>query len=268
MDSVVQTEGRGPLMLAFPHSGTLLPPGLFSRLNTLGQRLGDTDWYLDPLFAGLVPDAGTLKASFHRYAIDLNRDPADLSLYPGQNTTGLMPLTDYDGRPIWIAGGEPTDAERHARLDQFHAPYHVALTRMLARIRERHGVAILVDCHSIRRTVPYLFEGDLPDISLGTFDGKSVHPRLRAALEDRLSTQSEFSFVLDGRFKGGWTTRHYGQPDHGVHAFQIELCQDLYCTETPDSAAPQMGAPRLEALRTLLADLLALASELAPWLKP
>jgi N-formylglutamate deformylase len=220
--------GASPLILAFPHAGTDLPPDIWERLNDNGRLLADTDWHIDRLYAGLLPAATTVRANFHRYVIDANRDPAGNSLYPGENTTGLVPETDFDGQPIWRAGQEPATAEIESRVTQFHAPYHAALAGEIARVRKLHGVAVVYDCHSIRSRIPFLFSGRLPDFNIGTNEGRTCSSALEVAAVDAARHAPGFTSVVNGRFKGGWTTRHYGRPDTGVHAIQMELAQSTY----------------------------------------
>lgn len=155
-------HGRSPVIIGLPHTGTDVPAEIWSRLNQSGQILADTDWHIHQLYAGLSDDATTVRANFHRYVIDANRDPQGTTLYPGQNTTGLVPTTDFDGKPIWKAGCEPTKEETVDRVKRFHAPYHAALSAEIERIKAIHGVAILYDCHSIRSSIPYLFKSTLP----------------------------------------------------------------------------------------------------------
>lgn len=262
MTPVVVQEGASPLILAMPHTGTALPPAILARLNPRGQVLADTDWHIDRLYAGLVPDATVVRATFHRYVIDANRPPDGASLYPGQNTTGLVPETDFDGQPIWTA--PPTPAEIEERRQTFHAPYHAALAAQIARVRARHGVAILYDCHSIRSHIPFLFEGRLPDFNIGTAGGTACAPQVADLVAGCCARAEGFRWVLDGRFKGGWTTRHYGRPDEGVHAVQMELAQATHLShEAPpfaydaDRAAPLRGH-----LGTILNGLCALAPTL------
>ena len=180
MTPVEVAQGEGPVILGLPHTGTAVPAEIFARLNETGRALADTDWHVDRLYDGLLPGATTVRARFHRYVIDANRGPDDASLYPGQNTTGLCPVTDFDGRPIWREGEEPTAEEVAERTAAFHAPYHAALAAEIERVRARHGVAILYDCHSIRSVIPFLFEGTLPDFNVGTADGASCAPAVES----------------------------------------------------------------------------------------
>ena len=263
MTPVEVTRGAGPIILGMPHGGMFLPPEVRARLNPLGRTLADADWHIDALYAGLAPEATVVRATFHRYVIDANRPPDGASLYPGQNTTGLIPETDFDGRPIWDA--PPTPADAAARLAAFHAPYHAALAAEIARVRARHGVAILWDCHSIRSRIPFLFEGVLPDFNIGTADGASCDGRITAAVQAVCAGAAGFTHVINGRFKGGWTTRHYGRPATGVHAIQMEIAQSAYLeTEQPPFAYSPDRAGRI---RPALAAALARLADLAPDLK-
>jgi len=226
-------QGDSPLILAFPHTGTHVPQDCAARLNEVGRALSDTDWHIDGLYNGLVGGITTVRTPIHRYVIDVNRGPDDASLYPGQNTTGLCPLTDFDCRPIYLAGRAPDAAEIARRTAAYHAPYHAALSAELARIKARHGFAILYDCHSIRSHIPFLFDGRLPDFNIGTNSGASCAPAIETLVLGHVQAAKGYTSVLNGRFKGGWTTRHYGQPAYGVHAIQMELAQSTYMHEAP-----------------------------------
>lgn len=255
----VVEEGDSPLILAFPHVGTGVPPQVAARLNAEGRLLRDTDWHIHRLYDGLIPGVTTVTATQSRYVIDLNRDPSGASLYPGQATTGLIPETTFDNVPIWDVPPGPADVAEWT--DKVHRPYHAALTAQIERVRARHGVAVLYDCHSIRSRCPWLFEGVLPDLNIGTNGGITCAPELEAAV-CRVAMASGRSWVLNGRFKGGWTTRHYGQPNHGVHAIQMELAQITHlATEDPPFA---LDATKADRLRQPLTDILATLADLAP----
>ena len=184
MNPVEVRRGSSPVILGLPHTGTHVPADIQDRLNANGKLLADTDWHIHTLYDGLLPGASTVRATFHRYVIDANRDPSGQSLYPGQNTTGLIPLTDFDEKPIWEEGRAPDDGDIATRLAAFHRPYHEALAAEIARVKAEHGVAILYDCHSIRSVVPFLFEGTLPDFNIGTNDGNSCAPEIEQATRD------------------------------------------------------------------------------------
>lgn len=263
MTPVEVTRGDSPVVLGLPHTGTFLPPEIFSRLNDRGRILADTDWHIHKLYEGLLPGASTVRATFHRYVIDANRAPDDESLYPGKNTTGLVPVTDFDGAPIWT---DPPGADDIARRrTEFHAPYHAALATELDRVRARHGIAILYDCHSIRSHIPFLFEGTLPDFNIGTAGGVACAPELEAATLEICAGAGGYTHILNGRFKGGWTTRHYGRPAEGLHAIQMELAQSTHLdTETPPFALSPEKAARL---RPVLSAILHRLADLAPSLR-
>jgi formiminoglutamase len=261
MTPVEVVRGDGPVVLGLPHTGTWLPEEIRARLNDRGRVLADTDWHVERLYDGLLPGATTVRATFHRYVVDANRGPDDASLYPGQNTTGLVPTTDFDGLPIW--GEAPGAAEVAERIARFHAPYHAALAAEIARAKARHGVAILYDCHSIRSHIPFLFEGTLPDFNIGTNDGATCDPRIADAVRAPCAATGR-TLAVNGRFKGGWTTRHYGRPETGVHAIQMELAQSTHlAAEAPPFAYDEAKAEALRAtLREILQSLAALASRL------
>lgn len=243
------TRGSSPLVLGLPHTGTGVPPEIWEDLNANGQALADTDWHIHELYDGLVEEVTTVRTPVHRYVIDVNRDPEGVSLYPGQNTTTLCPLTDFDGREIWREGGAPDAAEVARRRASYHAPYHAALAAELERVKALHGFAVLYDCHSIRSRIPFLFEGRLPDFNVGSNLGTTCDPAVEALTVARCEAAKGYASVLNGRFKGGWTTRHYGRPGEGLHAIQMELAQAAYCAE----AAPWTYDPeRAEALRAHL----------------
>jgi len=258
MHPVEVRRGDGPVVLGLPHTGTYVPPEIRARLNARGRALADTDWNIHKLYDGVLEGATTVRATFHRYVIDANRDPSGQSLYPGQNTTGLVPLTDFDGAPIWEV--PPSGGEVEHRRETWHAPYHAALREELDRVRRKHGVAVLYDCHSIRSHIPFLFEGRLPDFNIGTNGGTSCAQAITAAVEEVCHAAQGYTSVTDGRFKGGWTTRHYGQPETGLHAIQMELAQSTYMDEAPPW--PYLHE-RAEALRPHLADILQRIAQLA-----
>ena len=259
MEPVEVVRGSGVIVLGLPHTGTHVPEPIRDRLNETGQSLADTDWHIHKLYDDLLPDVTMVRATFHRYVIDANRDPSGASLYPGQNTTGLVPLTDFDGTSIWKT--PPEGAEIEHRRTAFHTPYHTALMAELERVKQSHGVAVLYDCHSIRSRIPYLFEGRLPDFNIGTNDGRTCAPRLEALVHDTCRSARGYTSVLNGRFKGGWTTRHYGQPANGVHAIQMELAQSTYLrSERPPW---RYDAAKAARLRPVLAEILSQLSAFA-----
>ena len=238
-------RGDGPLLISAPHAGTYLPDELAARLTPPGRALVDTDWYADRLypFAGEL-GATVLRAGWSRYAIDLNRDPAGVSLYPGARTTGLVATETFEGEPLYAPGDEPNDDEVRVRRALCFDPYHDALAGELERIRALHGYALLIDAHSIWGRLPLLFDGELPEINLGTNSGRSCDPALIASAVGAVAA-SPFSHVLDGRFKGGYITRRYGAPAQAIHALQIEINQRAYLADGSRTAWDEAKAARL-----------------------
>jgi N-formylglutamate deformylase len=256
-------RGNSPIVLGLPHTGTHVPDDIWALLNDRGRELVDTDWHIERLYDGLLPGATTVRATFHRYVIDANRAPEDESLYPGQNTTGLVPATDFDGKAIWTRA--VTAREIAQRCADYHAPYHTALGAELDRVLALHGTAILWDCHSIRSLIPFLFEGQLPDFNIGTNSGASCDPGIAQITSQACQGARGYTSVLNGRFKGGWTTRHYGNPATGVHAIQMELAQSTHLMT--ESAPFAYDAAKAARLRPILSAILHDLAVLAPTLK-
>lgn len=252
-------RGQGPLLVSVPHAGTWLPPELRPRFTEAALAVEDTDWHLDQLYAfatGL--GASLILPRCSRYVVDLNRPPTDAPMYPGVNNTGLCPVQNFRGEPIYREGQAPDPAEIVQRRDRFWKPYHQVLADELARLKAVHGHAVLFDGHSIKSELPWLFEGRLPDLNLGTAEGRSCAPSMRAVVARVAAGADGFSQVLDGRFKGGYITRHYGQPEQGVHAVQLEMCWSTYMAEQPPYALDPARVARLQpVLQALLQGLLA-----------
>jgi N-formylglutamate deformylase len=223
--------GRTPLLVSMPHTGTHLPEWLEPRLTRAAKALPDTDWHLEPLYDFLDElGASVLVATHSRYVVDLNRPPDNANLYPGQDTTGVVPLDTFHKAPLYRAGFGPTDAEARSRIEQYWRPYHARLAAVLAELRKQHGYALLWDAHSILSVLPRFFAGTLPDFNLGTADGRSCAPGIGEKLLEKISGDSK---VLNGRFKGGYITRTYGDPGNHVHAVQLELAEAVYMEEQP-----------------------------------
>ena len=220
-------RGDGPVILAQPHCGTFLPAGIRECLNMHGRKLVDTDWHVDRLYDQLLDNVTIVRAAFHRYVIDANRDPSGESLYSNHNTTGLIPDISFDNIPIWTQPINNKDLE--ARLP-YHTAYHKALQNELQRLQGLHPLVVLYDCHSIRSQLPFLFSGRLPDFNIGDNNGQSCASDLVQCLANVCAQTPEYSYVINGRFRGGWTTRYYGRPAEGVHAVQMELAQNTYLT--------------------------------------
>lgn len=252
-------KGTRPLILAQPHSGTFVPEEMWPNLSPAGRGLKDTDWYIPKLYEGLIDDISIVRANFSRYVIDANRDPKGKSLYPGQNTTSLVPRQTFGEEPLWR---EPlSDFDIQNRIERFHRPYHRALSAEISRIKSLHGYAILYDCHSIRSEVPYLFEARLPDLNIGDNGGKTCAPILTKKVS-AISQKSDFTHVVNDRFKGGWTTRHYGSPSNHIHAIQMEIAQSCYLKE--EVPPFRYDEEKAEKLRGVLAKILRALCETSP----
>ena len=219
----------------------------------------DTDWHISRLYHGLVDNVTVVSTPIHRYVIDANRDPSDASLYPGQNTTSLCPTISFDGLPIYLVGEEPSEDEIMHRREKYHTPYHNILREQLERLHQKHGYAVLYDCHSIRSTVPFLFEGKLPDFNIGTNSGTSCNIKIETMAGEICALDQQYSYITNGRFKGGWTTRQYGNPQSGYHAIQMELAQCCYMQEEAPWKYSKHKADMLrKTLRHLLQEILKL----------
>jgi N-formylglutamate deformylase len=260
-DAIVSTEtytlhrGRVPLLVSLPHDGGAIPPGLVARMAECARGAPDTDWHVSRLYAFARDELGAsmLVPRFSRYVVDLNRPPDDASLYPGQNTTGLCPVQCFSGEAIYLDGQAPDAAEIAARRERYWRPYHEALAAELARLRDAHGRVVLWEAHSIRGSdLPFLFDGRLPDLNLGTAAGASCSPALQAGLEARLAAQGRYDWVVNGRFKGGYITRHYGRPAEGIDAVQLEVSQRIYMDESTFA----YDASRAEQAREVIGALL------------
>jgi len=260
-------RGDAPLVVSFPHTGTDLPAEVERQLVSPWLARKDADWWIHQLYDFAAElGATTVRTAISRSVIDVNRDPSGASLYPGQATTELCPTTTFDGEPLY-AGAVPDETEIARRTTSWFAPYHAALSGELERLRARHGKVVLYDAHAIRSLVPRLFDGPLPNFNIGTNSGASCDPALTAAVEAACAASS-YDRVTNGRFKGGWTTRHYGEPTNGVHAIQMELACRGYMddpAEAPASGAwptpyrPDQAAPMRATLTNVLKACLAFA---------
>ena len=255
-------RGAAPVIVSIPHAGTEIPPHLSGRFASLWLARRDADWWVDELYSFAdALGATVVRTRLSRSVIDVNRDPSGASLYPGQATTELCPSTTFDGEPLYRRGHAPDADEISARRRLFFQPYHDTLAAEVARLREAHPRVVLYDAHSIRSRVPRLFEGELPQFNIGTNSGQSCAPELAAAVET-VCDGSNHSRVTNGRFKGGWITRSFGNPADGVHAIQMELACRGYMDEpadepTPDAWPPPFDADRAAPMAAILKGVLA-----------
>lgn len=258
-DAPVYTLHRGtsPLVISFPHVGTEIPAELRPRYTDRALQVEDTDWFLDRLYAFAAELGATLLVPrLSRYVIDLNRGSDNAPMYPGRNNTELCPTRHFTGDPLYRDGQAPDEAEVRQRVDRWWQPYHGALAAELQRLRQAHGHATLLDAHSIQSRLPWLFDGELPVMNIGTAEGSACAASLRTAVAAVFAQQDRYSHVLDGRFKGGHITRHFGQPQAGVHAVQLEMCWRAYMDESPPYRwHPQKAAEVQPLLRELVCTL-------------
>ena len=256
-------RGRTPLLISMPHAGTYVPPELVHRFSPEARALPDTDWHLEDLydFADEV-GAGKLVATHARYVIDLNRPPDDKPLYEGADNTELCPTTTFDRAPIYLKGDVPGREEIGRRIETYWRPYHDKLAAELHALKDRFGVAVLLEAHSIRSRVPRFFEGRLADLNLGSADGASADAAFTERLFELCQRAAGFAAVLNGRFKGGYITRAYGRPADGIHAAQLELAQCTYMEEEPPFLfVPERAEKLRPVLRSLVEDMIAWAAE-------
>ena len=235
--SLILNRGTAPLLVSMPHIGTDIPDELRGGYVPRALAVEDTDWHLARLYNCLPAlGASVLRPRYSRYVIDLNRPPDDAPMYPGASNTELCPTRFFNGDPLYREGHEPPPEERQRRRGLYWRPYHETLRAELERIKAQHGFVLLWDAHSIRSRIAWLFEGVLPDLNIGTADGASAHESIAQAVAAAASAYGDVTQVVNGRFKGGYITRHYGDPSAHVHAVQLEMCQSLYMKEKPPYA--------------------------------
>lgn len=252
-------RGSAPLILSIPHAGTEIPEALQPALRSLWLARRDADWWLPELYAFAEKlDATIIQTDISRTVIDVNRDPSGASLYPGQATTELCPTTTFDGEALYHDGQAPDATEIARRREMYFVPYHAAITAEITRLRERHRSIVLYDCHSIRSEIPRLFPGILPNFNIGTNDGKACDAAITARIAAICAADQRHSHVVNGRFKGGWITRHHGAPENGVNAVQMELACRGYMAE-PEPPTPEnwptpldSSPPALPTLKTII----------------
>lgn len=224
-------QGTSPLLITIPHDGRRIPPRMAARMTEDGTAMPDTDWHVRKLYEfARMSGVSVLSAKYSRYVVDLNRPADDESLYKDRVASGLFPVKTFEGRHIYRDGEVLTQRQKDKRLDRYWRPWHAELAESLRRIREHFGYALLWDAHSIRGNLPLLFDGELPDLNIGTNDGRSCPPDIEHAVGN-VAAASPFSTAVNGRFKGGYITRHYGRPEENVFAVQLELAQRCYMNE-------------------------------------
>ena len=250
-------SGNSPLLISMPHVGTTIPSDIRSKLTSAALELPDVDWHLQRLYDFAKEyDITVISAEYVRYVIDLNRSAENTSLYPGQDVTGLCPIDTFAKQAIYIDGYQPNENEVESRIELYWKPYHEKLTYELTRLHSMHGIAVLWDAHSIASHVPRFFKGQLPDLNFGTADSSSCDISLEKVLADASKNSinaKNYSHVFNGRFKGGYITRHYGKPNLNIHAVQLEMSQGIYMEESPPY---KYDAKLAQKVKPVLVDLL------------
>lgn len=227
-------RGSAPLLVSLPHVGTFIPDDLRPQLVARALDVEDTDWYLERLYAFVTDLGASLLVPRHsRYVVDLNRPSDNQPMYAGANNTELCPTRFFTGDTLYRDGQAPDDDAVQQRVQRYWQPYHDALQGELARLRAQHGHVVLFDGHSIKSELPWLFDGMLPHMNLGTAGGSACDAGLTRQVVQVFAAQQAYSHVLNGRFKGGHITRTYGNPAQGVHALQLEMCWRAYMNESP-----------------------------------
>ncbi len=254
MDIVTVTRGHAPLIISCPHDGSFIPDDIAARMQPEARSAPDTDWFVSRLYAFARDELGAsmLVPSHSRFVVDLNRPPDGGALYPGRRETGLVPVMRFDGDDVYLPGQEPQAAEIAQRVARYWHPYHDALRAEIARVHAEHGRVVLWEAHSIRSRVPMFFDGRLPDLNIGTADGATTSPALAARLASALAAQDTCSHVINGRFKGGYITRHYAEPARGIETVQLEMAQCAYMDEDAAAWSEDRSANVEPVLRALL----------------
>ena len=253
-------KGSVPLLISMPHNGEAIPADIAEKMTDAAKTVPDTDWYKDKLYEfAIAMGAYILKPKYNRYVIDLNRDPKGVDLYPGANSTELCPTTAFDLSPLYLSGHLPDEAEISRRIDTYWQPYHQAIRSTLADLKAQFGQAVLLEAHSILSHVPRFFDGQLPDFNFGTADGKSCH----GAMIEKVQALdfSPYTMITNGRFKGGFITREYGQPAQNIHALQLELSQATYMNEPSNEYNDDKAQQVIPKLQNLVKCLIEFAAE-------
>lgn len=256
------SEGDTPLLVSIPHSGEQLPGSLVERMTESGRKLIDTDWHIPRLYS-FVGDLGAsvLSANFSRYLVDLNRPADGAPLYTGQSETEICPTSSFMDQPLYLDGQLPDQSEITERVERYWQPYHCKLEQELVRLKDKFGYALLWDAHSIQSRLPRFFEGRLPDLNLGTASAQSCSHDLSNQLVAILESSRRYKYAYNGRFKGGYITRHYGDPEKNIHAVQMEIAQTNYMSEYPKF---EFDLGKARSLQLILAELITRMLQFSP----
>lgn len=229
--TITEVGKPSPLVISVPHDGAYMAPGMVERMHPYAADCPDRDHLIADVFDFEDLPHTRIKAEYSRYVVDLNRSADGGSLYPGQSETGVCPITGFDDRPLYRTGQEPDSAEVKQRINSYWQPYHDELSRLIKQAKKNFGYCLLIDAHSIDDVVPRFFTGTLPNINVGSFAGQSCDPKYQQIITDALQRQKQYSWVINDRFKGGYITRLYGQPQNNIHAIQLEHGKSIYAQD-------------------------------------
>lgn len=255
-----------PLVFNSPHSGRVYPERFLAmtRLDHLSIRQSEDAW-VDELFAR-APHLGApmLRAHFPRAYLDVNREPWELDptmfvepLSDRFNTTsprvaaglGTLARVVAENKPIYRDRLTLDDARM--RIEGIYHPYHAALQKLLSEAIAAFGVALLIDCHSMPR-ITRANDKAAPDIVLGDRYGTTCAPGL-VDLAETIFSSAGLRVARNRPYAGGFATRTYGRPQHGVHALQIEISRHLYMNEVTLAKNADFDAVRALVERLIFA---------------
>ncbi|MGK7389273.1 MAG: N-formylglutamate amidohydrolase [Candidatus Cyclobacteriaceae bacterium M2_1C_046] len=219
-----------PILISVPHSGTFFPEDIKADFKPEQlSSLEDTDWYVEKLY-DFAPSLGMsmIVANYHRWVIDLNRNPESKPLYDdGRNVTALCPTSTFNEKPLYHEKRIPGAKEIDRRLENYYKPYYEKISETLDSFINEFGIALLWDAHSIKQYVPGIKKEIFPDLIVGDNDGKAAGDGISMIALDNLETE-RYNLAYNKPFKGGNITRHFGNPAQNQHALQLEMTKINY----------------------------------------
>ncbi|QCK15488.1 N-formylglutamate amidohydrolase [Mangrovivirga cuniculi] len=223
-----------PILISVPHSGTFIPDEISAKMNEdLITELEDTDWFVDRLYQFCHQEGiPMIIANYHRWVIDLNRNPENKSLYnDGRVITELCPTKTFNDESLYLEGNEPDNDEIESRKKNFYYPYHVKVKELLNEIKSEFGQALLFDAHSIKKQVPGIRKEPFPDFILGDNEEKSASKEIIKIAYENLALNNIGEFTHNQPFKGGQITRSFGDPSNNIHSLQLEMAKVNYMSD-------------------------------------
>lgn len=244
--------GNGPLILALPYTGTSMRPELVERLHDKSQYIGSNDRYLDRLVGDLATAATTLRTNFHRFVSDVDTVLSGANGQPRNGMLGVIPLLDRDGSGIWDI--PPTTNEARIWRALYFAPYHAALATQIARVRAKCGHAIVLNCRARHENSIHATHANPSDIAFSTHMGVTSGIGLSTELATIVMRTDAYSVSVNGHVQTGWTTRQYGRPKAGTHAFDLDISEKCYLSS--DGETGHYDAQKAAPLRDILRDVM------------